>query len=48
MYNYLTRVKGEDLAAFEATMFMAAYGRQPLEKNKCVKGSPTMNEIVML
>ena len=44
----LTRRSCEDLAAFEAITFIALYGKQPLEKNWHMKGSPTTHKIVML
>ena len=48
-----TCVKGEHrgaakgLATFEATVFIALHGKQPLEKNWHAKGSPTTHEIIM-
>ena len=37
----------EGLAAFEASMFIAPYGKQPLEKNWHEEESPTTHEIIV-
>ena len=46
MYYFLLKPT-MSIAAFEATMLIALYGKWPLEKNSHVKGSPTMHEIVL-